>query len=142
MQSVSCGGVISAKTEMLFIIMKYREFLSYLRGEEAGEKAKQNDETLKSKLVEMDKGLSEDKESWYLISDYFRISGAAIYALTHLLNWPVKSTRYSCIYLPLQVAFYWLLQVNSRRKEAVISQVWVNAESDIKKQPLSYTIEK
>ena len=63
MQSVSCGGVISAKTEMLFIIMKYREFLSYLRGEEAGEKAKQNDETLKSKLVEMDKGLSEDKES-------------------------------------------------------------------------------
>lgn len=37
MQSVTCGGVISARAEMLFIIIKYKEFLSHL--EEEGEKA-------------------------------------------------------------------------------------------------------
>ena len=63
MQSVDYGGVISAKTQMLFIIMKYMEFLLHPGGEEAGEKSEQHVKTLKSK-VEMDKGFSENQESW------------------------------------------------------------------------------
>lgn len=60
MQSVNCEGVISAKPEMLFKIMKYTNFLSHLR--EDREKAEQNDETLKSKLVEMDQGTIRREE--------------------------------------------------------------------------------
>ena len=54
MQSVNCGGVVSARAEMLLII--YKEFLSHLGGEAAGEKAEQH-ETLKFRLVKMNKQL-------------------------------------------------------------------------------------
>lgn len=54
MQSVNCGGVVSARAEMLLII--YKEFLSHLGGEPAGEKTEQH-ETLKSRLVKMKKQL-------------------------------------------------------------------------------------
>lgn len=62
MQSVNCGGVVSARAEMLFITIIYKEVLSHL-GEKAREKAEQRNETLKSKLVEMNKGLSDDRKS-------------------------------------------------------------------------------
>lgn len=39
MQIMNCGGVISARAEMLFIIIKYKEFLSHL---EEGEKKLNN----------------------------------------------------------------------------------------------------
>lgn len=54
MQSVNCGGVVSARAEMLLII--YKEFLSHLGEAAAGEKAEQH-ETLKSRLVKMNKQL-------------------------------------------------------------------------------------
>lgn len=41
MQSVNHGGVVSARAEMLFITMIYKEFLSHLGGQEVGEKAEQ-----------------------------------------------------------------------------------------------------
>lgn len=82
MQSVSCGGVIRARAEMFFIIIKYKEFLSHLGREEAGKKAEQHDETLRSQLVDTNKGLSEDQESEYSILDDF-LSSVAMYASTH-----------------------------------------------------------
>lgn len=74
-----------------------KEFLSHLE-EEAREKAEQWDETLKSKLVEMIKGLLEANFNFILFSKW------CCNLCSHTLQLLVKSTTHDCRYLSLQLS--------------------------------------
>lgn len=126
MQSMNCGGVVSAGAELLFIITIYKELLSHM-GEDTRERAEQHDET------EVQVGRNEQgtfRRPGKLIFNFILFSKWCCNVCSHTptsLSSKIFCT-YLQIFLPLQDVFGWLVSEFWENRKGCLSclnQCWV-----------------